>query len=73
MRWQGHSSADDSWEPVEHLAHCPERVAEYEAAPPRRPKASGPAGGPALTPYLATAPAAAPAAQPAPPGSPPPA
>ena len=39
VRWQGHSSADDSWEPVEHLAHCPERVAEYEAAAPRRPKA----------------------------------
>ena len=39
VRWQGHASADDSWEPVEHLAHCPERVAEYEAAAPRRPKA----------------------------------
>jgi hypothetical protein len=39
VRWQGHASADDSWEPVEHLAHCPERVAEYEATPPRRPKA----------------------------------
>ena len=39
VRWQGHASATDSWEPVEHLAHCPERVAEYEAAAPRRPKA----------------------------------
>jgi hypothetical protein len=39
VRWQGHASADDSWEPVEHLVHCPERVAEYEAAAPRRPKA----------------------------------
>ena len=38
VRWQGHASATDSWEPVEHLAHCPERVAEYEAAAPRRPK-----------------------------------
>ena len=28
-----------TWEPEEHLAHCPERVAEYEAAAPRRPKA----------------------------------
>ena len=39
VRWQGHASADDSWEPVEHLVHCPERVAEYKAAAPRRPKA----------------------------------
>jgi len=39
VRWQGHASADDSWEPAEHLVHCPERVAEYEAAAPRRPKA----------------------------------
>ena len=39
VRWQGYASADDSWEPVEHLAHCPERVAEYEAAAPRRPQA----------------------------------
>ena len=31
VRWQGHASADDSWEPAEHL-DCPERVAEYEAA-----------------------------------------
>jgi hypothetical protein len=34
VRWQGHASADDSWEPVEHLAHCQERVAKYEAAAP---------------------------------------
>ena len=41
MRWQGpgHASAADSWEPAEHLANCQERVAEYEAAAPRRPKA----------------------------------
>ena len=39
VRWQGHASADDSWEPVEHLTNCPERLAEYEAAAPRRPKA----------------------------------
>jgi len=39
VRWQGHASAEDSWEPVEHLANCPERIAEYEAAAPRRPKA----------------------------------
>ena len=37
--WQGHASAADSWEPAEHLANCQERVAEYEAAAPRRPKA----------------------------------
>ena len=38
VRWLGHPSADDSWEPAEHLVHCPERVAEYEEAAPRRPK-----------------------------------
>ena len=37
--WQGHASAADSWEPAEHLANCQERVAEYEAAASRRPKA----------------------------------
>jgi hypothetical protein len=47
VRWQGHASEDDSWEPVEHLAHCPERVAEYEAAAPRRQRAQQLAGGPA--------------------------
>ncbi len=30
VRWQGHASVDDSWEPEERLAHCSERVAEYE-------------------------------------------
>jgi hypothetical protein len=39
VRWQGHASADDSWEPVENLNNCPERLAEYEAAAHRRPKA----------------------------------
>jgi len=32
VRWQGHDSKDDSWEPVDHLANCPERIAEYEAS-----------------------------------------
>jgi hypothetical protein len=68
VRWQpeGHDSADDSWEPVEHLAHCPERVAEYEAAAPpsRRPKArraaaaKSPWGGPPPAPAEATTPVA---------------
>ena len=38
VRWQGHDSTADSWEPVEHLTNCPERIAEYEAAAPRRPR-----------------------------------
>jgi hypothetical protein len=38
VRWQGHALADDSWEPVEHLAHCPERRAENEAVAPRCPQ-----------------------------------
>jgi hypothetical protein len=41
VRWpgQGHdlAASEDSWEPAEHLAHCPERVAEYAAACGRRP------------------------------------
>jgi hypothetical protein len=40
VRWQSHSSAEDSWEQVEHLVHCPERNAEsYEAAAPLQPMA----------------------------------
>ena len=38
VRWQGHDSTADSWEPVEHLTHCQERIAEYEAAALRRPR-----------------------------------
>ena len=38
VRWQGHDSTADSWEPAEHLTNCPERIAEYEAAAPRRPR-----------------------------------
>ena len=62
VRWQGHASADDSWEPAEHLVHCPERVAEYEAAAPRRPKAlrvrqrAGASSAPAAAPPVAPPP-----------------
>jgi hypothetical protein len=68
VRWQGHDSADDSWEPAEHLAHCPERVAEYEAAAPRRPKARRAAGAkhPAPSDPGPGGPPPAPAAAPAP-------
>ena len=38
VRWQGHDSTADTWEPVEHLTHCQERIAEYEAAALRRPR-----------------------------------
>ena len=37
--WQGHASAADSWEQVEHIANSQERVAEYEAAATCRSKA----------------------------------
>jgi hypothetical protein len=72
-RWRGHDSADDSWEPAEHLAQCPERVAEYEAAAPRRlrarraaaAKSPGPVGpepgGPPPAPVEAPTPVAPPA------------
>ena len=36
VRWCGHTSADDEWLRAEELLHCPEKVAEYEAAAPRR-------------------------------------
>ncbi len=36
VRWRGHTSADDEWLRAEELVHCPERVAEYDAAAPRR-------------------------------------
>jgi hypothetical protein len=38
VRWRGHTSADDDsdWLRAEELAHCQEKVAEYDAAAPRR-------------------------------------
>jgi hypothetical protein len=36
VRWRGHASADDEWLLLEELAHCPAKVAEYDAAAPRR-------------------------------------
>ena len=36
VRWHGHTSADDEWLRVEELGHCLEKVAEYDAAAPRR-------------------------------------
>ena len=65
-RWQGHALAADSWEPAERLANCPERLAEYEAAAPLRPKAlrAHPRAG------IMMAPLPRAAAQPAPPPPP---
>jgi hypothetical protein len=64
VRWRGHTSADDEWLRREELAHCQEKVAEYDAATPRRsaarradpaavPAAGHPAA-PALAPAAAT-------------------
>ena len=36
VRWHGHSSAEDEWLRAADLGHCPEKVAEYKAAAPRR-------------------------------------
>jgi hypothetical protein len=36
VRWRGHSSAEDEWLRAAELGHCPEKVAEYDAAAPRR-------------------------------------
>jgi hypothetical protein len=69
VRWRGHTSAEDEWLRLEELAHCPEKVAEYDAAAPRRHAArrGGPAA-PAGAPHAQdpVAPATAPAPDPAP-------
>ncbi len=41
VRWRGHTSVarDDEWLQADELAHYPERVAEYDAAAPRRRRA----------------------------------
>ena len=31
----GHTSANDEWRRLEELAHCQEKVAEYDSAAPR--------------------------------------
>ena len=36
MLWRGHTSAEDSWLLLEELAHCQEKVAEYDGVAPRR-------------------------------------
>jgi hypothetical protein len=66
VRWRGHSSAADEWLRAAELGHCPEKVAEYEAAAPRRRAARrGKDGGPPPQPALQ---AVAPAPLLAPPG-----
>ena len=62
VRWRGHTSADDEWLRAEELAHCPEKVAEYDAAAPRRRGARW--ADPVVA--LAAPPPAAPAPAPAP-------
>ncbi len=68
VRWWGHASADDEWlraeELAEELAHCQEKVAEYDATAPRRRAArrADPAAAPSSAP---PAPAPAPLVPPA--------
>jgi hypothetical protein len=52
VRWRGHTSADDEWLRTEQLVHCLEKVAEYDAAAPRRRAArlGGPGAGPVVVP-----------------------
>ena len=63
VRWRGHSSADDEWLRAEDLSHCQEKVAEYDAAAPRRRAAprSEIAAPPVDAPALAAAPLGPPA------------
>ena len=65
--WRGHTSVDDEWLRAEELAHCPEKVAEYDAAAPRRRAArqADPAAAPAPAPLAPPAPAPAPLVPPA--------
>ena len=35
VRLRGYTAADDEWLRLEELAHCPKKVAEYDAAAPR--------------------------------------
>ena len=46
VRWRGHASVDNEWLLLEELAHCPEKVAEYAAAAPRRAAAAASRAGP---------------------------
>ena len=46
VRWRGRASADDEWLRLEELAHCPAKVAEYDAMSPR-PRAAARAMPPA--------------------------
>ena len=57
---------------MEHLAHCPERVAEFEAAAPRRPKSRRAQQRGLGLPPLAAPPRPAPAPPAPPPPAPPP-
>ena len=57
VRWRGHTSADDEWLRTEQLVHCPEKVAEYDAAAPRRRAAR--LGGPGADPLAFPPPLAA--------------
>ena len=69
VRWRGHTSADDEWLRAEELPHCQEkaRVAEYDAAAPRRRAArrADPAAEPAAAPPAAPPPPPAPLVPPA--------
>ncbi len=55
VRWRCHTLANDVWLRAEDLLHCPEKVAEYDAAAPRRRGArrGGPREGSAAVPAAA--------------------
>ena len=61
--WRGNTSADDTWLRLEELAHCPEKMAEYDAAASRRRAARRASSGarPAAPAPAAPAPAPVPA------------
>jgi hypothetical protein len=66
VRWRGHTSADDEWLRTEELTHCHEKVAEYDAAAPRRRAArlGVPGAGPVVVPTTLAAETALAAAPP---------
>jgi hypothetical protein len=71
VQWRGYTSADEAWLRAEELLHCPEKVAEYDAAAPRRRGArrGGPREGAAAVPAAAAPSAAGASPQWPPPGS----
>ena len=38
IKWKGYEHNDNTWEPIEHLQNCPEKLREFHRQNPDRPK-----------------------------------